>query len=127
MPISLSCCWVIYISSIYYHNNTCFGNGHNGLEDKIVMVIDRTNVNDPNGYWAYKLNSFIPQGLRPRTHGNVFLHLCIVSSNELVVLDSLENSKQYKNARKRFRVFGALTSEILCKIDAFLIRLYTIY
>ena len=32
----------------------------------------------------------------------------IVSSNELVVLDSLENSKQYKNAGKRFRVFGAL-------------------
>ena len=30
---------------------------------------------------------------------------CIVSSNELVVLDSLENSKQYKNARKRFRVY----------------------
>ena len=31
--------------------------------------------------------------LRPRTHGNVFLRFCIVSSNELVVLDSLENSK----------------------------------
>ena len=43
---------------------------------------------------------------RPRTHGNVFLRFCIVSSNELVVLDSLENSKQYKNARKRFRVYG---------------------
>ena len=26
--------------------------------------------------------------------------------NELVVLDSLENSKQYKNAGKRFRVYG---------------------
>ena len=45
--------------------------------------------------------------LRPRTHGNVFLRFCIVSSNELVVLDSLENSKQYKNAGKRFRVYGA--------------------
>ena len=44
--------------------------------------------------------------LRPRTHGNVFLRFCIVSSNELVVLDSLENSKQYKNAGKRFRVYG---------------------
>ena len=33
--------------------------------------------------------------LRPRIHGNVFLRFCIVSSNELVVLDSLENSKQY--------------------------------
>ena len=46
--------------------------------------------------------------LRPRKHGNVFLRFCIVSSNELVVLDSLENSKQYKNAGKRFRVYGAL-------------------
>ena len=44
--------------------------------------------------------------LWPRTHGNVFLRFCIVSSNELVVLDSLENSKQYKNAEKRFRVYG---------------------
>ena len=43
---------------------------------------------------------------RPRTHGNVFLRFCIVSSNELVVLDSLENSKQYKNAGKPFRVYG---------------------
>ena len=41
-------------------------------------------------------------GLRPRTHGNVFLRFCIVSSNELVVLDSLENSKQYKKRRKTF-------------------------
>ena len=43
--------------------------------------------------------------LRPRTHGNVFLRFCIVSSNKLVVLDSLENGKQYKNAGKRFRVY----------------------
>ena len=48
------------------------------------------------------------RGLRPRTHGNVFLRFYIVSSNELVVLDSLENSKQYKNAGKHFRVYGAL-------------------
>ena len=46
--------------------------------------------------------------ISPRTHGNVYLRFCIVSSNELVVLDSLENSKQYKNAGKRFRVYGAL-------------------
>ena len=35
------------------------------------------------------------------------MRFCIVSSNELVVLDSLENIKQYKNAGKRFRVYGA--------------------
>ena len=34
------------------------------------------------------------------------------ASNELVVLDSLENySKQYKNAGKRFRVYGAIVQE----------------
>ena len=53
------------------------------------------------------LESFSNQRFRPRTHGNVFLRFCTVSSNELVVLDSLENSKQYKNAGKRFRVYRA--------------------
>ena len=43
---------------------------------------------------------------------NVFLRFWIVSSNELVVLDSLENSKQYKNAGKRFRVYGALLTSV---------------
>ena len=51
--------------------------------------------------------------IRPRTHENVFLRFCIVSSNGLVVLDSLENSKQYKNAGKRFRVYGASSYSIL--------------
>ena len=51
--------------------------------------------------------------IRPRTHGNVFLRFCIVSSNKLVVLDSLENIKQYKNAGKRFRVYGALTDRAM--------------
>ena len=40
---------------------------------------------------------------KPCTHRNVFRRFCIVRSNELVVLDSLENNKQYKNAGKRFR------------------------
>ena len=53
------------------------------------------------------VGSWIVTSLRPRTHGNVFLRFCIVSSNELVVLDSLENSKQYENAGKRFLVYGA--------------------
>ena len=42
-----------------------------------------------------------------RTQGIVFLRFCIVSSDELVILDSLENSKQYKNAGKPLRVYGA--------------------
>ena len=50
--------------------------------------------------------------VKARTHGNVFLCFCIVSSNELVVLDSLENSKQYKNAGRRFRVYGALIRDV---------------
>ena len=55
----------------------------------------------------YSANLFATR-FGPRAHGNVYLHFCIVSSNELVVLDSLENSKQYKNEGKRFRVYGAL-------------------
>ena len=58
-----------------------------------------------------------PGNLRPGTHGNVSLRFCIVSNTELLVwhenamhvwLDSHENSKQYKNAGKHFRVYGAL-------------------
>ena len=50
--------------------------------------------------------------IRSSTHGNVFLRFCIFSSNELVVLDFLANSKQYKNAGKRFRVYGGLISHV---------------
>ena len=40
-----------------------------GLADVEVIVIDRTNVNDPTqreGFWAYKLDIFIPKGLHIR-------------------------------------------------------------
>ena len=43
-----------------------------------------------------------------QTGVNVFLRFCIVSSNELAVLDSLENSKQYNKAGKRFRVYAQM-------------------
>ena len=59
----------------------------------LIMGTDRVVL-----YWDS--GTLIP---RPCTHGNVFLRFCIVSSNQ-VVLDSLENSKQYKNASKRFSV-----------------------
>ena len=47
-----------------------------------------------------------------------------VSSNELVVLDSLENSKEYKNAGKRFRVYGAKELKTLAVLDKFLASFY---
>ena len=66
------------------------------------MFINRSDITQ------YSLrNAICCWSIRPRTHGNVFLRFCIVSSNELVVLDSPENSKQYKNAGKHFRVHGA--------------------
>ena len=46
-----------------------FDEGHVGLADVEVMVIDRTNVNDQTqreGFWAYKLDTFIPKGLNIR-------------------------------------------------------------
>ena len=43
--------------------------GHNGTDDIRVKAIDKKDVNDPTrreGFWAYKLNSFIPRGLNLR-------------------------------------------------------------
>ena len=36
--------------------------GHKGIEDMRVMIIDKTNVNEPTnreGFWAYKLIEFV--------------------------------------------------------------------
>ena len=43
-----------------------FYQGHNGMQDVKVKIIDKTNVACPTqreGFWAYKLNSFEPHGL----------------------------------------------------------------
>ena len=40
--------------------------GHEGIENTIVKMIDKTNINEPTareGFGAYKLNSFVPNGL----------------------------------------------------------------
>ena len=41
-----------------------FEDEHKGLEDMVVKMIDKTNIYDPTnreGFWAYKLNSFVPK------------------------------------------------------------------
>ena len=46
-----------------------FQSDHNGMKDLSVMIIDKTDVKDPTrreGFWAYKLNSFIPLRLSSR-------------------------------------------------------------
>ena len=46
-----------------------FEEGHRGIEDILVTIIDKTNVNEPTQreeFWAYKLNSFVPHGLNQR-------------------------------------------------------------
>ena len=58
-------------------------------------------------YWARVSPQLIGFELKTGSHGNVSLRFCIVSSNELVVLDSLENSKQ-----------------VLCNLSVCEIRLY---
>ena len=43
-----------------------FKDGHRGLEDVIVMIINKTDVSKPverEGFWVYKLNSLVPHGL----------------------------------------------------------------
>ena len=46
-----------------------FEKEHRGLEDIKVMIIDKTNVNQPmerEGFWVYCLSTFIPNGLNVR-------------------------------------------------------------
>ena len=40
-----------------------------GTDDILVTIIDNTNVNKPtqrDGFWAYKLNLFVPHDLNQR-------------------------------------------------------------
>ena len=42
---------------------------HEGLSDLIVNIIDRLDINNPTnreGYWIYRLNTFLPNGLNLR-------------------------------------------------------------
>ena len=48
--------------------------------------------------------------LWPRTHGNVFLRFCIVYCSQGNREQPAHYLKQYKNAGKRFRLYGAYYS-----------------
>ena len=50
--------------------------------------------------------------MRPHTHGNVFLRFCIVYCSQGNQEQSAHFLKQYKNAGKRFRVYGALVPSV---------------
>ena len=52
-----------YREHLYAHFSE---DGHRGLEDVIVMIIDKTDVSKPEereGFWVYKINSLVPHGL----------------------------------------------------------------
>ena len=55
--------------------------------------------------------------LWPRTHGNAFLRFCIVYWSQGNREQPAHYLKQYKNAGKRFRVYGALIYIIIADID----------
>ena len=43
--------------------------GHKGIENIQVKIIDRTDINDPKfreGFWTYKFDTFVPKGLNLR-------------------------------------------------------------
>ena len=43
-----------------------FSEGHDGLADLSVNIINKTDMQNPTdrkAYWIYKLNSFVPKGL----------------------------------------------------------------
>ena len=49
-----------------------FGEEHEGLVDLRVIIIDKTNMNDPTqreAFWAYILDTFAPKGLNVRDLG----------------------------------------------------------
>ena len=53
--------WLVSICTLIF-----FSQGHNGMQDVKVKIIDKTNVACPTQrerFWAYKLNSFEPHGL----------------------------------------------------------------
>ena len=52
--------------------------------------------------------------LRPCTHGNVFLRFCIIYCSQGNREQPAYYLKQYKNAGKRFRVYGAL-ADVQCR------------
>ena len=50
---------------------------HNGIEDLVLKVIDRSNANKPTvreGFWTYRLNTFVPKRLNLRD--SFSLQLC---------------------------------------------------
>ena len=56
----------VYIYVYIYIYTHFFEDGHRGLEDVIVMIIDKTDVSKPverEGFRVYKLNSLVPHGL----------------------------------------------------------------
>ena len=50
----------VYRVSIYIR--TFFAEGNVGMNDVRVQVLDRTDATKPT-FWAFKLDSFVPQGL----------------------------------------------------------------
>ena len=46
-----------------------FSEGHDGLADLSVNIIDKTDMHNPTdreAFWIYKLNNFVPKGLNQR-------------------------------------------------------------
>ena len=59
----------------------------------------------------------MPTTIRPHTHGNVFLRFCIVYCSQGNREQPAHYLKQYKNAGKRFRVYGAFNLCVPLKND----------
>ena len=57
---------------------------------------------------AFRARDHIPTPHGPRTHGNVFLRFCIAYCSQGNREQPAHYLKQYKNAGKRFRVYGAM-------------------
>ena len=105
---------IVFVSRLKDHLAVADTLGVNRSTDRsIVAKYNRGGLNNIKVDEEMKdcLNEIVNENclLGPVHTETFFLRFCIVSSNELVVLASHENSKQYKNAGKRFPVHRALT------------------
>ena len=55
--------------------------GHEGIKDMMVGIVYKTDVSDPTGregFWTYRLDSFVPKGLNLRDFFSVMYYLILI-------------------------------------------------
>ena len=56
---------VAKVQQAHFHDHFC-QEGHHGIEDWSVKLIDQADVRLKESFWQHKLNTFVPNGLNER-------------------------------------------------------------